>query len=348
MTVASPISMFGIPAAEVGRFVGSLGQVARIDSFTEVEGTARGTRRLRLVTGGGLEVDVHPDRALDLGHATFRGVPVAWMSPTGMAAPQFYDASGTEWLRTFGGGLLATCGLDAFGPPSVDEGVDYPMHGRIGAIAATLTQVSVENDVLTIAGVVRQTKVFGENLVLHRVITADVGGSSLRISDTVTNEGLAETGHMVLYHVNVGWPLIDERATLDVPSHEVVPRDDAAESGAARWHQIEKPQAGFAEQVYRHDFGDHGTAVVSVDNPAIDIRFELSFDTSTLPGLHQWKMSGEGHYVLGLEPTNVNVSFGRASARETGALPVLARGESVNYALEFSFSSSAQTDTQGA
>ncbi len=51
--------------------------------------------------------------------------------------------------------------------------------------------------------------------------------------------------------------------------------------------------------MFGHDFRDSGTAVVAVDNARVDTRLELRFDTETLPALHQWKMSGEGHYVMG-------------------------------------------------
>ncbi|MDQ4137723.1 MAG: aldose 1-epimerase family protein, partial [Actinomycetota bacterium] len=112
--------------------IGHAAQLARVDRLVEEEGPARGARRIRLVTGGGLEAEIHPDRALDLGQVTYRGVPVAWISPTGMVAPTLTSSHGRDWLRSFGGGLLATCGLDTFGPATIDEGKDYPMHGRVG------------------------------------------------------------------------------------------------------------------------------------------------------------------------------------------------------------------------
>lgn len=324
---------------EARRRLGTLSQAARLDAFVEDDGPARGARRIRVVTGGGLEVDIHPDRALDLGQATYRGVPVAWMSPVGMASPHAADSRGTEWLRSFGGGLLATCGLDTFGPPSVDDGIDYPMHGRVGVVPATVTSKEVVGGRLRVAGEVRQARVFGENLVLRREITADIGGTELRVVDTVTNEGTTPAGHMMLYHANLGWPLLDERASLDIPSRRVLPRDSDAEAGVARWHEIDPPRAGYAEQVFLHDMrGEEGRAVI--DNPAIGIRCELAFDTRTLPALHQWKMTGEGHYVMGLEPANVLHIRGRAAARAERVLPTLAPGASVGYALTFRFGES--------
>jgi hypothetical protein len=338
VTPSHPV--FGAGRDEVARRTGTLAQVARIDRLVDEEGPARGARRIRLVTGGGLEVEIHPDRALDLGQVTFRGVPVAWMSPTGMVAPGLAASTGSQWLRSFGGGLLATCGLDSFGPATVDEGVEYPQHGRVGIVPATVTRAEVQGDELLVSGVVRQSGVFGENLVLERTWSADVGGTTLRLRDVVRNEGFADAGHMVLYHVNAGWPLLDEHAILELPSREVNPRDEDARSGAGRWHLIEEPQAAYREQVFGHDFRDSGTAMVAIDNPGIDTRLELRFDSGTLPALHQWKMSGEGHYVMGLEPVNVNTFAGRAGARAAGNLPMLKAGRSVAYTIDFVFSPS--------
>ncbi|GAA1626569.1 aldose 1-epimerase family protein [Leucobacter chromiireducens] len=327
--------LYGRTRAEATRRVGHLKQLAGIDDLVETQGSARGARRLILTSGGGLTVEIHPDRALDVGAVTFRGVPIAWHSPTGFTAPGLSVNAETEWLRGFGGGLLATCGLDAFGPASLDDGVAYPMHGRVGSVPATVTRTEVTETELVVTGEVRQAAVFGENLVLRRRISVPLGGSSVVVEDRVTNESPSAAGHMVLYHANIGWPLLDEAAVLEIPSTSVTPRDPAAESGMVDWFQISGPVPGYAEQVFKHDFSGRGIAKVAVDNPGRDLRLTLAFDSATLPALHQWKMLGEGHYVLGLEPTNVDWSWGRAAARTAGVLPTLEPGESVDYRLEF-------------
>lgn len=332
-----PENVFGRPQEDLCRWVGSLEQVARVDRLVEEEGSARGTRRIRLVSGSGLEAEVYPDRALDLGQVTYRGIPLAWISPTGMVSPFLVMQSGRGWLRGFGGGLLSTCGLDTFGPATVSGEIEYPMHGRIGAVPACVTRAEVSEGELVVAGTVRQAAVFGEDFILHRTWSMSLGGSTLRLRDTVFNAGRVDSGHMVMYHVNVGWPLLAERAVLEIPSREVTPRDEDARGGATTWHQIEGPQPGFREQVFGHDFGRRGVVRVCIDNPDVDLRFELRVDTSTLPAMHQWKMSGEGHYVMGLEPVNVNSFSGRVGTQAAGVLPVIPAGGRVSYSIDFVF-----------
>ena len=323
--------IFSVPAEQAALRVGSLGQVARVDRFIEDDGPARGARRVRVVNGGGLEFEVHPDRALDIGSATFNGIPFAWLSATGITRPDAYEPQGRGWLRTFGGGLVTTCGLDSFGPPADDEDGVAGMHGRIGTVPASLTETSATPDLVTVAGEVRQAGVFQENLVLRRRITSRVGSSSFTIDDTVTNEGESSSPHMVLYHVNLGWPLLDAGTVIDIPATSVTPRDSDAVAGFDARTEVGEPTVGFREQVYIHEAGDE--RVARVTNAARGLELTLRY-SDTLPALFQWKMTATKHYVLGLEPANTSEIQGRAAARENGILPRLEPGETRSYSIE--------------
>lgn len=325
----------GLSGNDLRERIGSLGQVVRVDSFIEAEGSARGARRLRLVNGGGLELEVHPDRAMDLGQLTVDGVPIAWMSPAGTVAPGLREPDGLGWLRTFGGGLLATCGLDTFGPPSTDGGVELGMHGRIGAQPAVVTRMEATPDGVTVEGTIRQARAFGENLVLRRSITSAAGSDTIVLEDTVTNESFDESPHMVLYHVNLGWPLLDDDTVIDIPSTAVTPRDADAKPGLAAWRTAGPPAPGYREQVFRHDVEAMAHVRLRVSNARLGLEFSLGFSGLQLPHVYQWKMMEQGNYVLGVEPANCRNPFGRAAAREAEELPFLPAGQSVSYRLEF-------------
>lgn len=77
-----------------------------------------------------------------------------------------------------------------------------------------------------------------------------------------------------------------------------------------------------------------------VDNKDTDLRVELRFDPQVLPAVFQWKMAGEGEYVLGIEPANTAV-MGRRPAEESRQLPMLPLRSSKTYTLQFDFSVSA-------
>lgn len=335
--------VFGVSGVALRERVGILSQVVRVDSFTENEGPACGTRRMRMINGGGLEIELHPDRALDIGRVTIDGRPLSWISPTEIGSPHDFEPTSTGWLRTFGGGLMATCGLDTFGPPGADDGVELPMHGRIGTGTSRIVRTEATEEHVLVEAVVRQATVFGENLVLRRVISSPVGSTELRVDDIVTNEGFDDTPHMILYHCNLGWPLLGEEATLDIPSQHVEPRDDVAARGVGRWAEFGPPTTGWSEQVFRHDLAANAGQRLRVINPANGMGLEIRVDGVELPHVYQWKMTGQGHYVLGLEPSNCGNVFGRAAARAAGVMPILGAGDSASYSLVFSATIGAST-----
>jgi hypothetical protein len=314
--------------------IGWLGQVARADALTIDDGPAHGTRMIRLVNGGGLEIELHPDRGLDIGRVSADGVPLAWISPVDRTAPGSYDAEGTAWLRTFGGGFLATCGLDTFGPPSTDRGVRLGMHGRVGATPATVTRLTADWTAVTAAGTIRQASVFGEHLVLERTVRSETCSSTFTIDDTVTNHGPKRAPHMILYHFNLGWPLVSPDTTVAFPPATVTPRDEHAAQGLSQHTVFGPPDADFVEQVFLHEPLTESEVSVTVSNPTVPLSVRLTYDAGALPALLQWKMQGEGHYVLGVEPANTPMLGGRAQAHLADRLPELDPGETTTYRLQ--------------
>lgn len=325
---------------ELTQYVGHLDQVAGIKLMEAADGVEKGVRVFDVWTGSGLAFQVLADRALDVSTCAFNGYSLAWRSATGDVHPAYYDPRGLEWLRSFPGGLLATCGLDYFGAPSVDEGQEFGIHGRIGNLPARYLSYRAfwqgDEYELEIAGEVRQTRVFGENLVLRRRISTRLGANWLRINDTVVNEGFAPQPHMILYHFNLGFPLLNAGSRLHVAVERTEARDQWAEPGLNAWDSFHPPAQGFHEQVFRHTPKADANNRVQVElrNPAPTPGLRLSYDKTYLPYLFQWKMLGQGIYVLGVEPGNSSAIEGRAVARQRNDLPHLQPGETRDYQLE--------------
>jgi len=327
----------GLDAGAATERVGTVTQYARVDRFIDDDGASRGARRMRVMTGGGLEFDLHPDRALDVGAAWYRGVPLAWLASPGFTPAAAAEPEGRGWLRTWGGGLVSTCGLDAFGAPATDDGVAYPMHGRIGTTPATVRRAEVTADAVVVEATTRQTGVFAENLRLDRRITAPIGGARLTIEDTVTNDAETAAGIMVLYHVNFGWPLVDDGAILDIPNARVAPRDPDAAAGFDERLRVGPPQRGFREQVYVAEAERAAERVATITNPRLGLRVTL-IRSETLPALIEWKMLATRHYAIGFEPANTPVITGRADAHAAGLLPLLEPGAAVSYRIDLEVS----------
>jgi hypothetical protein len=328
------------------RRVGRLEQVAGVRLVTLGDGVERGTRVLEFRTGSGFAFDVHVDRAFDVGRCEYGGRPLAWQSAAGFAGPWYYEPEGLGWLRSFGGGLLTTCGLDhaLFMADDTAEQYHYPprpterygLHGRVSSRPARLAGYGErwESDecVLLARGEVLQASVFGEQLLLERTVEARVGESRLTIHDEVVNVGHDPTPHMLLYHVNVGWPVVDEGSELLVPATGVEPRGEHAVEG---YRELAPPAPAIVEQVFEHELAAErdGRVPVGIVNRALELGAYEVFRRDQLPHHFVWRMLGEGTYVVGIEPST-NRTAGRLDARERGELIELAPGERRTYDLE--------------
>ncbi len=321
--------------------VGDMQQLAGIELVEAIDGPGRGVREARVWTGGGLDFVVHIDRGFDLGPATLHGTNLTWRSPMGLVHPHAFQDSVHGWARRFPGGLLTTCGLDNVGPPSGGR----PAHGRWSNTPARLVAAETlwrdGRYVLELVGQVRGAELFGDDLVLTRTIRSEYGATSLTIHDQIENRGHREGPLLLLYHCNLGYPLLDEGDILVVKSR-VTPRDDEAARGITTRRTISAPRAGYREQVFHHDVetDETGLATVGLVNPRRHLAAYLRYEKADLPHLTEWRQLGEGEYVLGLEPGNCFV-LGFEEEDRLGRVRRLQPGETVQTELEIGFLATA-------
>lgn len=323
---------------EVLRHVGRMEQLASIRRYSIEDGKGRGMRALEVCNGSGFDFTVYPDRGLDIGPARYNGRSLVWLTRNGPVSPAFYDKSSIEWLRSWMGGLLTTCGwLNVGGPCSTAEG-EHGLHGRFDHTPAEEVNTSCrwEGDVyvLEVTGKTIHSRVFAENLVTSRTIRTRLGHPGLEIIDSTENLGPSTMPFMQLYHMNFGWPLIGEKTKLVAPEHPISPRDEAAKAGIAEWNTMPPPTAGFSEQVIYHDLpaDEDGFCAMDILNPYFGAKVTLSFRKRELPYLVQWRQAGVGDYVMGLEPANCH-PIGQIDFAKAGKLRHIEPGEVVKTVL---------------
>ena len=329
---------------QIEALAGNMAQLGGTRHYTLDDGRGRGMRAIDVDTGpGGLRFTLLPDRGLDISLASYQGVNLSFITPTGETHPAFYDPKGIGWLRTFAGGLLTTCGLTWLGPPVNDAGEDLGLHGRYSTLpAARLADNSGWHDdeyVIEIEAEMEEAVLFGNRLRLTRTIRTEIGSRVISLDDEVYNYGHAPSPLTVLYHCNLGWPLLSADSRLVISSNESHPRDAEAEKGVGHEREFSKPIPGFAEQVFRHDMqaDNNGFAHTMLVNPSIKdgLALLIKSNTESLPYVSQWKMPGAGDYVLGIEPCNVPCED-RVTLRENNRLPMLEAGENRSFELEIS------------
>jgi len=322
--------------------IGNLTQLGGTRSIELQDGTERGVRAVEFDTGTGFRFTVLPDRAMDIFSASYCGRSLCWHSPTGAVAPMYYEPQGLGWLRSFYGGLVVTCGLTQTGRPCTDNDEELGLHGRVSNIPARNVSYGThwEGDeaVMFAEGTVIQASLFGHQLKLTRRVSAAIGENRLFLRDRVENIGFEPAPHMIVYHCNFGFPLIDEGTRLISPTESVRPLNEVSEQDMV-YDTFTGPVPHYSERVYDHTVrpDDSGMVRLELRNDSFDsgrgFGAYMLYDYRQLPRLTQWKMLGEGAYVVGLEPGNASVT-GRAAAREAGELVELEPGEAREYCLE--------------
>jgi hypothetical protein len=311
------------------------GRFVRLD-----DGMETGVRAVDVRVAGGLHALVLVDRGLDIGPAWVGGFPVAWQSPTGMVHPAYFRDE--VWLRSFHGGLVFTAGLQNVGNPSEDGGERHGLHGRISNLPAHDVRVDVEEDggelAVVVRGAVRETSVYGVDLVLHRSMRFPVGRAVVEIRDEVENRGFDPAPVFILYHVNLGFPVVAETSRLVAPDAMVVGWDDASRAAEPEHDVFVPPSPGFPVQVFEHRLPASGSdrILAGVINEAHEasggIGVVVEFDRRELPRLWQWRMLAEGRYLTGIEPANCGL-LGRNDELVHGSPTVLAPGERRSYGI---------------
>lgn len=316
----------------MNKYIGHDSQLYGVEEHRLVGGKGDGLRLFEIHNGCGLDLTVSPDRNLDITRLRFKGQNMSYMSPCGYVAPAYYDSIGSNWLNSFTAGFLTTCGLNGVGTPCVDEGEEIPLHGSIGNTPCEQAYFLEENGELKVRGINKDETIFGRKLRLSREISVSTKENTFTITDTITNTGDKVEPVEILYHMNMGYPLLDEDSVITVPSTEVIPRDDHAAEDIENWAKMEKPTEHYQERCYYHKFEQSkgGCTTVSIAQPKINTKLSISFDAAELDGFVEWKMMGVRDYVLGLECGNCYPD-GRDVMRKTGMLKFLQPGESKTY-----------------
>ncbi len=308
------------------------------------------------INTGSVTATILPDRGMGLWKCWSDDLEFGWQSPvSGPVHPSLvpiHDASGIGWLEGFDE-LLARCGLQSNGAPEFSEAgtLRYPLHGRIANLPASRLdiQVDVENGILDVIGVVTESRFLIYSLELQTRYRFRVGSPVIEIIDTVTNRSSQSGSMQLLYHINVGQPVLQSGSSVHAAYRSLAPRDARASESVDQWNQCDGPASGYQEQVYFLDpIGDESSwseAMLASADGAFG--FAVHFDTRTLPYMTLWKntASVEDGYVVGLEP-GTGFPNPRSFEEKNGRVVVLQGGESRTFRLKLQPLTSPNAVTQ--
>jgi hypothetical protein len=222
----------------------------------------------------------------------------------------------------------------------------YGVHDRLTLTPGQLVRYGEywEGDecVIEAEGRVVQAQTYGEHLVLTRRYRARLGESRFYLRDHIVNAGFLPTVHMLLYHINVGFPVVDEGAELIAPfgGAPAIPSglpSTGPVDMSNDYRRFIAPQKNWLLQGFEHKLRADATGYVpvSVVNSRLGdggLGVYVVYRQRELPKYLEWRMMGEGQYAVGIEPSTN--TFGRQKAREASELIVLQPGEEREYELE--------------
>ena len=315
-------------------YIGHESQFYGIEEHRLVGGKGDGIRLLEVNNGSGIEATISLDRNADLARLRFKGINLGYFSPVGYVAPAYYESKGSDWLKSFTAGFLTTCGLQSVGTPCEDAGEELPLHGTIGNTPVSSAIYFEEDDKLIIKTKTVDEFIFGRKLRLSRTYTFPIGKNFFTYSDTIENTGDKREPVEILYHMNMGYPLLDEDSIVKIDSEKVIARDAHAQEDIDNWMNMEKPTAGYQERCYYHTMKT-AAGHASIFQPKLGTGVSIDYDSSSLDCFVEWKMMGVRDYVLGLECGNCYPD-GRDIMRDQGILKFLDPGKKMTYTVKIS------------
>ena len=240
-----------------------------------------------LVQNGVLEVLFNKDNALDIVWVKYKGINISFLSKNGL------NDGARDFTGNFEGGFLYTCGMD-----NVSTCVEgKPVHGSLHYKKCDLAYAYEKDGAICVYGEVKESALFGKNVVLKRCFT--VTENCIFIRDTLENQGYLDTEYVLLYHINYGYPFLDEGLRIEMPSEKSEPLTDIARINQEDMFKITAPVDGGDEHVYYHTLKE---GRVRLENIEKQIVVEILYSVDNFPVTIEWKSMVSGDYALVIEP----------------------------------------------
>src|SRR3954470_23881917 len=235
-----------------------------------------------------MSIDVLPTRGMGIWRVKRGDKTLGWQAPVrepvNPAFVPLMEPGGLGWLDGFNE-LLCRCGLESNGPPEFDDAgrLARPLHGRIANTPAHRVELIVDEDagLLTLRGIVDESRFHFQSLRLTTSVTTAIGSNEFCWSDEVENIGGRDATLQMLYHFNIGQPLLKAGARITAPIGVVAPLTQvAAKEGIDTWNIMPPPRPGTTEQVYVLDLAADNAGETRLlvnglmDNEAVGLRFK--------------------------------------------------------------------------
>jgi hypothetical protein len=293
------------------------------------------------VDSGSVRALILPTRGMSIWQLHAGGVRFGWDSPVaGPVHPSLvpiFDPSGIGWLEGFDE-LVVRCGLESNGAPEHDASghLIYPLHGRIGNLPAQSLSIEYNeaSGQVEVIGEVLESRLFIKRLRLRSRIRFHAGSANVELLDDVTNDLAKPATMQLLYHINVGSPVLGPGAKLEAAIDQLAPKDSLAAGEIETWNEYGGPQDGYTERVYfaRLRADDANLTTTMLRSADGDRGLGVTYNTSGLPRFVVWKNTAaeSDGYVTGIEPAT-NYPNERSYESDQGRLVEIEPGQTASF-----------------
>ena len=305
------------------------------------DGLAGGMRIVEVNTGSGLQFTALEDKCLDIYDLSYKGINLAYKCKNGLVHGERYSTEPSEFLKLFTGGALFTCGMmNVMTYEKESDGTVFQKHGTVQHRQAEQTYVKQgfcgDEYNIEIGGKVTESRILGYHLEMHRTIETKYYENAVTIRDRIENLDGKEEGIMMVYHMNLGYPFVDEGTRAVFPKGmKINPFTPGAEIGE-NYAVMPAPIQGGAEMVTLNELPteENGMNRVLVINDKLKLGILIESGQESLPYVCFWKCPHAGDYVMGIEPTNAK-GVSRTEAAKNGTLDMLPGYTSKEFLFQF-------------
>lgn len=292
-------------------------QIASLRRYTLTEGRAQGLDVIDC-DNGKLRFLINVSKACDIMQMYHEGENLSFISKNG------FEKRELAFARRFEGGMLYTCGLDSLGART-----GYEIHGTLHNIPAEIVHAEVTEDEIVVEALIKDTNHMKRNLQIRRKISSRIGSTSVKVEDILENRGFEAMEYALLYHVNLGYPMLDEGARVKAEVTSFTTRTEHAAAEAATRFEMGAPIVGAEESCFYYKMAK---PEISLENEKNGKRFTLAYSGDTLPAFVHWKNVASGLYVMGFEPSTTELGDGFV-------YKTIESGERISFMIEMTVSS---------
>ncbi len=272
----------------MNRMISNTAQVIKALRYTLTEGKGKGLDVIDC-TVGKTRALLNVTKCLDVMQAYHCGENLSFISKNG------FSAGNAPFMNRFEGGMVYTCGLDSVGGR---EG--FEVHGSVHNQTAFVTGIKKSEGTISVEAEIRDTELFGRNLLLLRKV--EISEGEISIEDKIVNKGVKDADFCLLYHINLGYPLLCEGGEIVANVKEIKPRNAYAETKIS---ECFKTTAATDEEecCYFLKLNEKKVSYRSENGKS----FNLSFEGEGFDNFVLWKSMVAGDYALGLEPATTEL-----------------------------------------